>query len=74
MEDDTMRAEQARKRSPYLNTPQAAHYLCISSRLLEQLRKRGSGPAFRRHSRFVYYHVDDLVAWSQASRSDSSHD
>ena len=29
--------------------------------------QRGTGPVFRRHSRFVYYHLDDLDAWSRAT-------
>jgi hypothetical protein len=51
---------------PFLNTPQAAHYLGLSSRHLERLRSRGLGPVSRRHSRFVVYHIDDLDAWSLA--------
>lgn len=53
--------------SPYLNTRQAAHYLQVSVRFLERLRRRGGGPRFRRHGRFVFYHLDDVDAWSLAS-------
>lgn len=63
--DDTIdRANRARRGSPFLNTEQAAAYLKLSPRLLKQLRSRGDGPVFRRHSRFVHYHIDDLDAWS----------
>ncbi len=64
--DDIARAALAKRGSPFLNTEQAAAYLKISPRLLKQLRARGEGPMFRRHSRFVQYHIDDLDAWSCA--------
>lgn len=59
------RAEDARRGTPFLNTAQAAAYLGLSLRLLEALRRSGKGPVYRRHSRFIRYHVDDLAAWSQ---------
>lgn len=63
--DDTIeRANRAKRGSPFLNTDQAAAYLKISSRLLKRLRMKGQGPIFRRHCRFVQYHIDDLDAWS----------
>ncbi|MBT0670636.1 helix-turn-helix domain-containing protein [Novosphingobium profundi] len=61
------RAQRAKRGSPFLNTDQAAAYLKMSSRLLKRLRRRGEGPVFRRHSRFVQYHIDDLDAWSEAN-------
>lgn len=68
--DDAIdRANRAKRGSPFLNTDQAAAYLKLSSRLLKRLRVRGDGPEFRRHSRFVEYHIDDLDAWSAASKS-----
>jgi len=63
-DDDIQRANRAKRGSPFLNTDQAAAYLKMSSRLLKRLRKNGTGPLFRRHSRFVQYHIDDLDAWS----------
>lgn len=63
--DDIERAQHAKRGSPFLNTDQAAAYLKISSRLLKRLRVRGEGPIFRRHSRFVQYHIDDLDTWSR---------
>ena len=68
-DDDIARAERARTSRPFLNTRQAAHYLGISTRLLERMRSRGGGPPFRRHSRFVQYHIDDLIEWSRATRA-----
>ena len=64
-EDEITRANRAKRGSPFLNTDQAAAYLKMSSRLLKRLRRAGNGPVFRRHSRFVQYHIDDLDLWSR---------
>lgn len=64
-DDDIARANRAKRGSPFLNTEQAAAYLKISARLLKSLRVKGEGPVFRRHCRFVQYHIDDLDAWSR---------
>lgn len=63
--DDIDRASSARRGSPFLNTEQAAAWLGVSSRSLKRMRVRGDGPVFRRHCRFVQYHIDDLDAWSR---------
>lgn len=63
-DDENARAATARKGSPFLNTAQAAHYLCMSKRTLEDLRRREVGPPVRRHGRMVRYHIVDLDAWS----------
>ena len=65
MDDEIARAQRARKGSPFLNTEQAAFYLGLSARKLQQMRAAGTGPCFRRHSRYVRYHIDDLDAWSR---------
>lgn len=66
MDDETDRANTARRGSPYLNAGQAAHFLQMSPRSLQRLRSKGEGPAVRRHARMVLYHIDDLMAWSRA--------
>lgn len=63
-EDEVERANRAKRGSPFLNTDQAAAYLRLSNRLMKRLRRDGKGPAFRRHSRYVQYHIEDLDAWS----------
>ena len=63
-DDEITRAGRAKRGSPFLNTEQAAAYLKLSSRLLKRLRRDGKGPVFRRHSRYVQYHIDDLDSWS----------
>ena len=64
-DDLNERVARAKRGSPFLNTDQAAAYLGISGRLLKRLRATGDGPIFRRHSRYVQYHLDDLDAWSR---------
>lgn len=71
--DDILRATSARRGSPFLNTDQAAAYLGLSSRQLKRLRVRGSGPLFRRHSRYVQYHIEDLDAWSRENSAREIH-
>jgi predicted DNA-binding transcriptional regulator AlpA len=68
MDDDATHRTAARQFSrPFLNTRQAAHYLGLSARHLERMRRRRTGPRFRRHGRFVFYHIDDIEAWSRAT-------
>jgi hypothetical protein len=66
MDDEIVRAANAKKGSPFLTTDQAGHYIALSGRSLEKMRARGDGPRFRKHGRYVRYHIDDLDAWSQA--------
>lgn len=70
-DDENDRAARARKGSPFLDTAQAAFYVGLSRRTLEKMRVVGGGPQFRKHGRYVRYHIDDLDAWS-ASRAKSS--
>lgn len=67
MDDDIARAARAKKGSPFLSTEQAGFYLGLSARKLQSLRAVGAGPAFRRHCRYIRYHIDDLDTWSGAS-------
>ena len=64
MEDEADRAAKARKGSPFLSTAQAAHYVGLSRRTLEKMRTVGGGPKYRKHGRYVRYHIDDLDGWS----------
>ena len=65
MDDDIARAARAKKGSPFLSTEQAAFYLGLSARKLQQMRAACTGPRFRRHGRYVRYHIDDLDSWSK---------
>ena len=71
-EDDVARAARAKKGSPFLSTEQAAFYLGLSSRKLQSMRGEGTGPSFRRHARFVRYHIADLDRWSKDSAAKDS--
>ena len=74
MIDHTSRAAEARKGSPFLSTREAAFYLGLSFRTLEKMRLTGNGPRFRKHGRFVRYHIADLDAWSEGRRHSSTSD
>ena len=50
--------------SPFLNTEEAAQFVRLNKRTLENMRLYGNGPAFRKHGNRVYYHIDDLNGWS----------
>ncbi|NNE40792.1 MAG: helix-turn-helix domain-containing protein [Marinicaulis sp.] len=55
------------RKSPFLITTEAADYLQLKKRTLENMRWRGQGPKFRKHGGRVCYHVDDLDTWSRSS-------
>jgi hypothetical protein len=71
-DDANKRAAAARAGSPYLNTAQAAHYLGISERTLEDMRGMPGGPVYRKHGSTVRYHILDLDAWSERNRRAST--
>lgn len=50
--------------SPYLLAAEAAAYLRLEERTINNMRWRGEGPAYRKHGGKVIYHRDDLDAWS----------
>jgi excisionase family DNA binding protein len=69
---DTRRVEQTRIESPFLTTTQAGTYVGLSRRTLEKMRTAGNGPAYRKHGRYVRYHIADLDAWSAARCKNST--
>ncbi len=69
-DDDIARAADAKKGSPFLNTAQAAFFVGLSRQALEKMRRQGRGPRFRKHGRYVRYHIADLEAGAEGqSRS-----
>lgn len=68
----TTHADQARKESPFLTTSQAGIYVGLSRRTLEKMRTTGNGPIYRKHGRYVRYHIADLDAWSRAHQKNST--
>jgi excisionase family DNA binding protein len=65
-------ADQARKESPFLTTTQAGTYVGLSRRTLEKMRTTGNGPVYRKHGRYVRYHIADLDAWSTSRQKHST--
>jgi excisionase family DNA binding protein len=72
--DEIERAARAAKGSPFLTTEQAAFYLGVSKRTLQEHRTAGTGPTYRRHCRRVAYHIDDLDAWSRGAPTQGNGD
>ena len=63
-----------RPANPFLTTLQASEWVKLSFRTLEKMRQKGGGPPFRRHGRYVRYHIDDLEAWSKANSHTTTHE
>ena len=51
---------------PYLSVVQAAQYLGVRRRTLDNFRYVGGGPKYRKHGGRVFYRRDELEAWSRA--------
>ena len=66
MDEQIARASDARRGGPFLSTDQASYYVGLSRRTLEKMRVVGGGPLYRKHGRYVRYHIDDLDAWSSS--------
>lgn len=67
MDDEIIRASRAKRGCPFLSTEQAAYYIGLSPRTLEKMRIHGGGPRYRKHGRYVRYHIDDLDGWSKGN-------
>ncbi|MPZ41507.1 MAG: helix-turn-helix domain-containing protein [Rhizobiales bacterium] len=59
---------------PFLNTREAAAWLGLKKNTLEKMRVFGTGPLYRKHGRYVRYHLEDLVEWSEANKRRSTSD
>ena len=60
--------------NPFLNTKEAAAWLRLTKNTLEKMRVQGTGPIYRKHGRYVRYHIEDLVEYSKASKRKSTSD
>jgi len=60
--------------SRFLSNAQAATFLDLSPRTLEKLRVVGGGSQFRKLGRRVLYTVEELEAWADLRRCDSTSD
>lgn len=54
--------------SPFLRLSEAANFLRLDRRTLDNMRQRGTGPLYTKHGGRVVYHHDDLIAWSNEHR------
>lgn len=63
--DSALRAARARKASPFLSSKEAAFYLGLKAGTLAKMRMQKRGPTHRKHGRHIFYHIDDLDAWSR---------
>ena len=54
------------EQSPYLTTKEAADFLRLKPRTLENMRWVGGGPQYHKHGGRVLYHIDELRRWSEA--------
>lgn len=59
---------------PFLNTKEAAAWLRLTKNTLEKMRVQGTGPVYRKHGRYVRYHIEDLVDYSNANKRRSTSD
>ncbi len=60
--------------TPFLTTREAANYLRVSERTLQNWRYANLGPIYRKHVGIVVYHVDDLLRFSESGhRSGKAH-
>ena len=57
-----------KNQNPYLTVQEAGVHLRLKKRTLDNMRWMGTGPMFREHVGRVYYHIDELGAWSVESR------
>ena len=54
--------------SPYFTLAEAAAFLRLAPRTLDNMRQRGTGPLYGKHGGRVRYHRDDLVVWADSTR------
>jgi len=58
----------------FLDVKQAAQFLGLARATLNKWRCLGVGPRFRRFGGRVKYAIEDLEAWAEAQRRDSTSD
>jgi len=53
--------------NPFLSVVEAAAFLRLTRATLDRYRwAGGGGPKYRKHGCRVFYHKDDLIAWSES--------
>jgi len=61
-----------RDSSPYLTVVEAAAFLRLKPRTLDNMRCNGVGPIYCKHGGRILYNLWDLIDWSKASRRRST--
>ncbi|MBR0828551.1 helix-turn-helix domain-containing protein [Bradyrhizobium manausense] len=70
----TTKSDDKEPDNPFLNTVEAAAWLRLTKNTLEKMRVNGKGPEYRKHGRYVRYHIEDLVEYSKANKRRSTSD
>ena len=50
--------------NPFLTVAEAADYLRLKKRTLDNMRWMGTGPKFRKHGGRIYYDFEEIKEWS----------
>ena len=58
----------------FVTTIEAAEYLGLQPNTLAKMRVYGTGPEYRKHGRYVRYHIDELNRWSESRKYRSTSD
>lgn len=58
--------------SPFLTVEEAAIYLRLKKRTLDNMRWMGTGPKFRKHGGRIFYELGELKEWSLSGRRRST--
>ena len=53
-----------------MTTEEAAQFLRLGKRTLDNMRWRGEGPKYRKHGGRIRYHIDRLKEWSERREND----
>ena len=56
------------KRSQFLTTAEAAEFLRLKKHTLRTCARRKAAHLSRKHGGRVFYHLDELIAWSKSTR------
>jgi len=56
----------AKRKSPYFKVREAAAFLRLRPRTLDNFRWRGVGPKYRKHGGRIVYDINDLIDWSRS--------
>mgnify|MGYP003627571688 CR=1 FL=1 len=70
----TIQDETQNNDEPFFTTKEAGRFLKLKANTLEKMRVYGGGPIYRKHGRYVRYHIDDLNAWSNQRIKNSTSD